>query len=50
MKRQGYGAAEITIAKEKNKLDIPEEITEPEYHDDIMNNHLATGNEDYFAE
>lgn len=46
MKRQGYGAAEITVAKEKNKIVIPEEgFTEPEYE-------IAPANpvEDYFAQ
>ena len=42
MKRQGYGAAEITIAIEKNKVVIPEgEIAEPVY--------AAPEPEDYFA-
>jgi hypothetical protein len=30
MKRQGYGAAEITVALEKNKVVVPEgELVEP---------------------
>ena len=42
MKRQGYGAAEITMAIEKNKVVIPEgEIAEPVY--------AAPEVEDYFA-
>ena len=42
MKRQGYGAAEITMAIEKNKVVIPEgEIAEPVY--------AAPEPEDYFA-
>ena len=42
MKRQGYGAAEITMAIEKNKVVIPEgEIAEPVY--------TAPEVEDYFA-
>ena len=43
MKRQGYGAAEITIALEKNKVVVPEgELVEPQY--------AAPAQEDYFAE
>ena len=43
MKRQGYGAAEITVAKEKNKIVIPEEgFTEPLY--------TESQTEDYFSE
>ena len=42
MKRQGYGAAEITMAIEKNKVTIPEgELAEPVY--------AAPEPEDYFA-
>lgn len=42
MKRQGYGAAEITMAIEKNKVVIPEgELAEPVY--------TAPETEDYFA-
>jgi hypothetical protein len=42
MKRQGYDAAEITMAIEKNKVIIPEgEIAEPVY--------AAPEVEDYFA-
>ena len=42
MKRQGYGAAEITMAVEKNKIIIPEgELAEPVY--------VAPEPEDYFA-
>ena len=44
MKRQGYGAAEITMALEKNKLIIPEEgFKEPEYAPN------PESIEDYFA-
>ena len=43
MKRQGYDAAEITIALEKNKIVIPEEgFKEPEYA-------APAPEEDYFA-
>ena len=43
MKRQGYGAAEITVALEKNKVVVPEgELVEPQY--------AAPAQEDYFAE
>jgi hypothetical protein len=42
MKRQGYDAAEITMAIEKNKVTIPEgELAEPVY--------AAHEPEDYFA-
>jgi hypothetical protein len=42
MKRQGYDLQEITIAKEKNKITIPEgEIVEPVY--------AESEPEDYFA-
>lgn len=44
MKRQGYDAAEIVMALEKNKLIIPEEIKEPVYIDEPQNDY-----EDYFA-
>ena len=43
MKRQGYGAAEITVALEKNKVVVPEgELVEPQY--------AAPAQEDYFAD
>lgn len=43
MKRQGYGAAEITVALEKNKVVVPEgELVEPQY--------AAPNQEDYFAD
>ena len=43
MKRQGYGAAEITVALEKNKVIVPEgELVEPQY--------AAPAQEDYFAD
>jgi hypothetical protein len=42
MKRQGYGAAEITMAIEKNKIAVPEGgFVEPVY--------TAPEPEDYFA-
>jgi hypothetical protein len=44
MKRQGYDAAEIVMALEKNKLVIPEEVKEPVYIDEPQNDY-----EDYFA-
>ena len=44
MKRQGYDAAEITMALEKNKLVMPDEIKEPEYIEPP-----AEYIEDYFA-
>ena len=43
MKRQGYGAAEITMAVEKNKIAVPEGgFVEPVYY--------ASEQEDYFAQ
>jgi hypothetical protein len=43
MKRQGYGAAEITMAVEKNKIAVPEGgFVEPTYQEPVV--------EDYFAQ
>jgi hypothetical protein len=43
MKRQGYGAAEIAVAVEKNKIIVPEGgFTEPVYQEPEV--------EDYFAQ
>lgn len=51
MKRQGYGAAEIAMALEKNKLIIPEEgFTEPVYQETAVEDYFAqqSGGEDDF--
>ena len=51
MKRQGYGAAEIAMALEKNKLIIPEEgFTEPVYQEAAVEDYFAqqSGGEDDF--
>jgi hypothetical protein len=45
MERQGYSAAEITAAIEKDAFEVPEgELEIPEY-----NPHAASGSEDYFG-
>ena len=51
MKRQGFDAQQIADAVNKATFDISNaNIEEPEYHDEVDLSHLATGNEDYFAE
>ena len=51
MKRQGFDAQQIADAINKATFDMSSvNTTEPEYHDEIDLSHLATGNEDYFAE
>lgn len=52
MKRQGFDAQQIADALNKATFDMSNvNTTEPEYHDEIVDtSHLATGNEDYFAE
>lgn len=53
MKRQGYSAQQIADAVNKATFDISEANTEePEYNDIPIQDlsHLATGQEDYFAE
>lgn len=46
MERQGYSAAEITAAIEKDAFEVPEgELEIPEY-----NPHAASGSEDYFGQ
>lgn len=49
MKRQGFGAAEIELAKQQGHVPIPEgELTEPTPPPQTENPYVAT--EDYFAE
>ena len=53
MKRQGYGAAEITVAIEKNKVSIPEGgFVEPVYNDVEVEDYFAqqSGGDDDFVD
>ena len=53
MKRQGYGAAEITMAIEKNKIAVPEGgFVEPVFQEPIVEDYFAqqAGGEDDFVD
>lgn len=53
MKRQGYDAAEITMAIEKNKIAVPEEgYIEPVYAEPVFEDYFAqqSGGEDDFSD
>lgn len=53
MKRQGYGAAEITMAIEKNKIAVPEGgFVEPVFQEPIVEDYFAqqSGGEDDFVD
>ena len=53
MKRQGYGAAEITMAVEKNKIAVPEGgFVEPVYQEPVVEDYFAqqSGGQDDFVD